>query len=136
MAQWSRGMIPALGAGGPGFKSRLSPSILHIFATFISPIIYAKKTVSYLVIQCCQMTLDTPLQFFFRNIIREFAIFEQIYLIIIVFICDETNVKLCGKLGIEYIIGTRGRHTLELPLYTYLRHPSYGLIWQMSAKYK
>ena len=25
LAQWSSGMIPASGAGGPGFKSRLSP---------------------------------------------------------------------------------------------------------------
>ena len=25
VAQWSSGMIPASGAGGPGFKSRLSP---------------------------------------------------------------------------------------------------------------
>ena len=33
MAQWSRGMIPALGAGGPGFKSRLSPS-KFLFLTF------------------------------------------------------------------------------------------------------
>ena len=32
-AQWSSGMIPASGAGGPGFKSRLSPKI---FATFPS----------------------------------------------------------------------------------------------------
>ena len=25
MARWSRGMIPASGAGGPGFNSRTSP---------------------------------------------------------------------------------------------------------------
>ena len=30
MAQWSSGMIPASGAGGPGFKSRLSPRVLQI----------------------------------------------------------------------------------------------------------
>ena len=30
MAKWSRGMIPALGAGGPGFKSRFGPCILTV----------------------------------------------------------------------------------------------------------
>ena len=39
VAQWSSGMIPASGAGGPGFKSRLSPNnfavqIMQMFEGF------------------------------------------------------------------------------------------------------
>ena len=30
MACWSRGMIPALGAGGPGFKSRTGPILNYL----------------------------------------------------------------------------------------------------------
>jgi hypothetical protein len=33
MAKWSRGMIPALGAGGPGFKSRFGPLFFFIYTS-------------------------------------------------------------------------------------------------------
>ena len=44
MAQWSRGMIPALGAGGPGFKSRLSPSVL---ITVPVPTFVCKRSIQF-----------------------------------------------------------------------------------------
>ena len=43
MAQWSRGMIPASGAGGPGFKSRLSP--FSPTNLFISEIMKEKRSI-------------------------------------------------------------------------------------------
>ena len=36
VASWSRGMIPALGAGGPGFKSRRGPFFLNTFLLFLN----------------------------------------------------------------------------------------------------
>ena len=30
VAKWSRGMIPALGAGGPGFKSPFGPQFFSV----------------------------------------------------------------------------------------------------------
>ena len=41
VAQWSRGMIPALGAGGPGFNSRFGPK--HFLLQFIIRLITLAK---------------------------------------------------------------------------------------------
>ena len=37
VAKWSRGMIPALGAGGPGFKSRFGPDSFSMVPVFYFP---------------------------------------------------------------------------------------------------
>ena len=47
MARWSRGMILALGARGPGFKSRTSPYILFTFCQ--SYIVSQRYTINELV---------------------------------------------------------------------------------------
>ena len=58
VAKWSRGMIPALGAGGPGFKSPFGP---HIFLFFLHHYYHLHYFVFYIQLGIQQKTVGQTL---------------------------------------------------------------------------
>ena len=59
VAQWSSGMIPASGAGGPGFKSRLSPNLLFELFWFIIQAFWNTTTLAIFIYKKCISSLYT-----------------------------------------------------------------------------
>ena len=72
MAQWSSGMIPASGAGGPGFKSRLSPRVLQMLIKSMQ-----KKTKSFADIVSC-VKRDMTMKRKDRQLLQKHKIKKQI----------------------------------------------------------